>query len=198
MRPSRIQVSSSATGQVSGREPRPISTSRQPVLPEICSSTPPSLLRILAGRIDLDPAAPVLALAGAAVEADDLGAAQRPGEAERQNGAVAQAAQVHLERGEHGQELVGEDRRLLDRRASVLAANAGEHRRDVAVAGVERRPELAVAPADPGEAALERRNARAGLGLRGEIESDDLRNLGGSSSKPLRRSQEANCRQSES
>ena len=71
------------------------------------------VVRILAGRIDLDPACPVLALAGAAVEADDLGAAQSAGEAERQDGAVAQAAQVHFERGEHGQKLVGEDRRLL-------------------------------------------------------------------------------------
>jgi hypothetical protein len=56
----------------------------------------------------------------------------------------------------------------------VLAANAGENRRDVTVAGVERRPELPVAPADPGEAALERRNARPGLGLRGEIKADGL------------------------
>ena len=133
------------------------------------------VVRIFAGRIDLDPAGPVLALAGAAVEADDLGAAQRPGEAERQDGAVAQSPQVHLERGEHGQELVGEDRRLLHGRAAVAAADAGEHGGDVAVAGVERTAELAVAPADPGEAPLERRNADAGLGLRGEIEADGLR-----------------------
>ena len=57
----------------------------------------------------------------------------------------------------------------------VLAADAGEHGGDVAVAGVERLPELAVAPADPGEAPLERRDADAGLGLRREIEPDGLR-----------------------
>ena len=60
-------------------------------------------------------------------------------------------------------------------RAGVLAADAGEHGGDVAVAGVERLPELAVAPADPGQAPLERRDADAGLGLRGEIEPDGLR-----------------------
>ena len=124
---------------------------------------------------EFDPAGPVLGLIGTAIEADDFGAAQRPGEAERQNGAVAQAAQVHVERGKHGQQLVGEDRRLLDRRTCVLAADAGEHGGDVAVAGVERLPKLAVAPTDPGKPPLERRDADAGLGLRGEMEPDGLR-----------------------
>ena len=72
-------------------------------------------------------------------------------------------------------QLVGEDRRLLHGRTAVAAADAGEHGGDVAVACVERTAELAVAPADPGQAALERRNADAGLGLRREIEPDGLR-----------------------
>ena len=127
MRPSRIQVSSRATGQVSGREPRPISTSRQPVLPLMVSRTPPPLAE------NFDPAGSVLGLLGAAVEADDFGAAQAAGEADRQNGAVAQAAQIHVERRQHGQQLVGEDRLLLDGRAAVAAADAGEHRGDMAV-----------------------------------------------------------------
>lgn len=39
-RPSRTQVSSRATGQMSAFEPRPISTSHQPVLPRIVRSAP--------------------------------------------------------------------------------------------------------------------------------------------------------------
>jgi hypothetical protein len=66
IRPRRIQVSSRATGQVREEEPRPISTSRQPVLPLIVNSRPPSLwlaldisatVRLLA----LDASAPVAA-----------------------------------------------------------------------------------------------------------------------------------------
>ena len=57
---------------------------------------------------------------------------------------------------------------------AVPAADAGQNRRDVTVAGVERRPELAVAPTDPGKPPLERRDADAGFGLRREIEADDL------------------------
>ena len=55
---------------------------------------------------------------------------------------------------------------------AALAADAGEHGGDVAVAGVERLPKLAVAPTDPGKPPLERRDADAGLGLRREIEAD--------------------------
>ena len=68
MRPRRIQVSSKATGQVSGREPRPISTSRQPVLPLIVSRAPAaSKSRSSRSRLRSD--------SGPRVEADDLGAA---------------------------------------------------------------------------------------------------------------------------
>ena len=105
MRPSRSQVSRRATGQVSGREPRPISTSRQPVLPRMVRSAP-------FGK-ELDPAGAVFGLAGPAIEADDFGAAQAAGEADRQDRPVAKAAQIHLERRQHGQELVGEDRGFL-------------------------------------------------------------------------------------
>jgi hypothetical protein len=46
MRPSRSQVSRRATGQVSGREPRPISTSRQPVLRRMVRSAPSGTISI--------------------------------------------------------------------------------------------------------------------------------------------------------
>ena len=130
---------------------------------------------------NLDPAGAVFGLIGAAVEPDDLGAPQRPGEADRENGAVAQAAQVHVERPEHGQELVGEDRGLLCGRTAVAAANPGKNGRYVAVPGVERLAELAVMPANPGETALERRDAGAispmpeAVGAGGEVKSNCLR-----------------------
>ena len=118
MRPSRSQVSRRATGQVSGREPRPISTSRQPVLPRMVRSAP-------FGE-EFDPAGAVFGLAGPAIEADDFGAAQAAGEADRQDRPVAQAAQIHLQRRQHGQKLVGEDRGFLQGRAAVAAADAGD------------------------------------------------------------------------
>ena len=61
----------------------------------------------------------------------------------------------------------------------VVAADAGEHGRDVAVARVERFAELAIAPANPGEPALQRRDGNrscpARLGAGREIEPDGLR-----------------------
>ena len=103
-----------------GREPRPISTSRQPVLPEICSSTPPSLLGSSpAGKISIQPLPS--SLWPEPQSRPTISERRRAaGEAERQDGAVAQAPQVHLERGEHGQKLVGKNRRLL-RRAGARA-----------------------------------------------------------------------------
>ena len=86
---------------------------------------------------------------GAAIEADDFRAAQPAGEADGKDGLVAQAAQVVVQRRQHGQQLVGEDRLLLGGRAAMGAADAGQHGGDMGVARVERAPELAVAPADP-------------------------------------------------
>ena len=84
-----------------------------------------------------------------------------PAKPMRQNGAVAQPAQVHVEVAEHGEQFVGEDRFLLNGRPAVLAADASEHGGDMAVAGVERVAELAVMPANPGKAALQRGDARS-------------------------------------
>ena len=97
---------------------------------------------------DLDPAGAVFGLAGPAIEADDFGAAEAAGEADRQNGPVAQAAQIHLQGRQHGQKFVGEDRGFLQGRAAVPAADAGQHRGDMAVADLERLAKLPVAPGD--------------------------------------------------
>src|SRR5208337_2610234 len=61
----------------------------------------------------LDPAAAEAILA-AAVEADDFRAAQAAGETDEENGPVAQAPQIpEIERGDHGEEVLGQDGLLL-------------------------------------------------------------------------------------
>jgi hypothetical protein len=70
---------------------------------------------------DFDPAARIFALTGAAVEPDDFGAAQGPGKTDCQDGAVAQAAQILVERRQRGKEVVGKDRLLLNWRPAVAA-----------------------------------------------------------------------------
>ena len=127
---------------------------------------------------DFDPAGAVLGLAGPAIEPDDLGSAQAAGEADRQDRPVAQAPQIHVQRRQHRQKLVGEDGGLLQGRAGVPAADAGEHGGDMPVADVQRLAELAVAPGDARQPPLEggdRKLRAAPLDLRREIEPDRLR-----------------------
>ena len=73
--PSLSQVCRATTGQVASDEPRPTSTSRQPVLPRKRDEH--------AFVENLDPAAAVLGLVAAAIQADDLGTAQAAGKAEQ-------------------------------------------------------------------------------------------------------------------
>ena len=127
---------------------------------------------------DFDPAGAVFGLAGPAIEADDFGAAQAAGEADRQDRPVAQAPQIHVQRRQHGQKLVGEDRGFLQGRAAVAAADAGEHGGDMAVADLERLAELAVAPGDARQAPFEggdRKLRAAAFDLGGEVEADRFR-----------------------
>ena len=127
---------------------------------------------------DFDPAGAVLGLVRATIEPNDLGTAQTAGEADRENGPVAQATQIHVQRRQHRQKLVGEDRGLLQGRASVPAADAGQHGGDMAVADVERLAELPVAPGDAGQPPLEGRDRKlraAALDLRREVEADRFR-----------------------
>ena len=187
---------------MSGREPRPISTSRQPVLPLMVSSRPPSLdapesgarVLFLARRLgagihaggrrlgageNLDPAGPVLGLVRAAIEPDDFRAAQTASEADRQDRLVAQAPQIVVERGQHRAQVVGEDRFFRDRRSGMDAPDPGEHGRDVPIARVQRFAELAIAPANPREAPLQRCDGNRlfsapAVDAGGEIQPDGL------------------------
>ena len=130
---------SATTGQVASEEPRPISTSRQPVLPRSVTSMPFS-------RISIQPR-PSSVWSRPTVEADDLGAAQTAGEAEQQHGAVAQAAQrAAVKRLQHGDQIFGQDRFLLPGRGGVRVADAGHHRGDMAVLAIERQPALGIVP----------------------------------------------------
>ena len=71
-----------------------------------------------------------------------------PAKPSRQDRPVTQASQVHVERRQHRQKLVGEDRRPSARGAAVAAADAGEHGGDMPVPDIERLARLAVAPGD--------------------------------------------------
>ena len=129
----------------------------------------------------LDPAGAVRGLIRPAVEARYFGATQAAGEAEQQDGAIAQAAQVVFERGEHGQQVVGEHRIFLLRGPAVLAADALHDFGDMAIGAVERRPVLSTHPAQRREPAfngpdrgrfLIGASPRGGTG--GQIEPDHL------------------------
>jgi hypothetical protein len=129
-------------------------------------------------RKEFDPARTVVGLAGPAIEADDFGAAEAAGEADRQDRPVAKAAQIHLQGRQHGQELIGEDRSFLCGRAAMAAADAGQHGGDMAIADLQRLTELAVAPGDSGQAPLEggdRKLRAAAFDLGSQVEADRFR-----------------------
>ena len=175
MRANLSQVSRATTGQVASDEPRPISTSRQPVLPRRRNQH--ALVE------NFDPAAAILGLVAAAIEADDLGAAQAAGEAEQQHGAVAQAAQrAAVERFQHGDEILGQHRLLLPGRGGVLVADAGHDGGDMAVLPIERLAALRIVPGQRRQPAFDRRHrigllvaGRRSRGAGGDVEADDLR-----------------------
>ncbi|EHK53197.1 hypothetical protein MAXJ12_31342 [Mesorhizobium alhagi CCNWXJ12-2] len=123
------QVSSATTGQVASDEPRPISTSRQPV-----SKRHQQVL-----VQNLHPAAAIFGLVAADVQPDDLGTPEATGETDEQHGAVAQAAQGSaIERLQHGDEVLGQHRLLLPGRGGAFVADTGHYGGDMAVLPVER------------------------------------------------------------
>src|SRR3984885_12741501 len=95
---------------------------------------------------DFDPSGAFLGLIGAAVEADDFGAAQTAGETNQQDGAVAQPPQIAIEGLDHAKQVFGEDGFLLVRRSAMLAADAFHHLGDVTVGAVERLTALCASP----------------------------------------------------
>ena len=106
---------------------------------------------------DLGPAGSVLGLPGAAVEADDFGAPQPAGEADQQDGAVAQAPEIaEIERRDHRQEVLGQHRFFLLGRPPLGAADARQDGGDVAVGAVECFPALGEIPRQRREPALDR------------------------------------------
>ena len=113
------------------------------------------------------------------VEADDLGPPQATGKAHQQNGAVAQAAQIMGQGGQHGAQVIGQDRLFLGGRTGVFAANSGKHRGDVAILAIEGLAALCIAPDEAGEAAFDGgdgkgRGLAAGGGQIGDVEADQL------------------------
>jgi len=138
---------------------------------------------------DLGPAGSVLGLLGAAVEPDDFRAPQPAGEADQQDGAVAQASQgAEIERRDHRLQVLGQDRFFLFGRPSLGAADAGEDGGDVAVGAVEFFSPLREIPPQGRDPPLEGGD-RVGFsgdrpgGAGGDIEAQDLgiRGQGGES-----------------
>ena len=127
---------------------------------------------------ELDPAVAgriARRLARPGVETDQLGAAQRRGEAEQQQGAVAPAGGGVGQSGEHGQD-VGADRRSFRCfRGADHAADAAPDLADGGVSGVEGMPGDPVGLADGGEAALQGGRLVAGLGQLGQVEAEGFR-----------------------
>ena len=163
-------------------EPRPISTSRQPVLPR-------SVTRIPWSRISVQPV-PSWRLPRAAIETDDFRAPQSAGEADQQNGAVAKAAEIaEIERRHHREQVSGQHRLLLLGRPALGASDAGEDRGDMAVGAVEFFAALREIPGQRRKAAFDRAH-RTGLsrqrarGASGDIEADDLA-VGGQGGKAV-------------
>ena len=127
---------------------------------------------------DFDPAGAVLGLAGPAIEPDDFRAAEAAGEPDRQDRPIAQAAQIHVERRQHGQKFVGKNGGLLEGRAGVPPPDAGQDGGDMPVTDLQWDAELPVAPGDPGQPPLEGRDGEFGaaaLDLRREVEADRFR-----------------------
>ena len=104
---------------------------------------------------DLDPAGAVLGLVGAAVEADDFGAAQAAGEADQQDGAVAQAAQVTSRASRSSPaDLRRSTASFWSGGRPWLAADAAHHLGDMAIGAVERLAALGTTPGDAPRAAV--------------------------------------------
>ena len=107
---------------------------------------------------ELDPAVAsrvARRLSRAGVETDQLRAAQRRGEAEQQQGAVAATGGGVGQSGEHGQDVGADRRRFRCFRGADHAADAAPDLADGGMIGVEDVPGDPVGLADGGEATLQ-------------------------------------------
>ena len=157
---------------MASEEPRPISTSRQPVFPRSVSSSPSSKNSIQ------PPLRPSSRRQSRPTISERLQAA---GETDQEDGAIAQAAEIaEIERGDHGEEILGQDGLLLLRRAALGAADPRQHGGDVPVLAVDRLAALGEIPRERREPPLDRadrarlRAGRAG-GAGGDVEAENLR-----------------------
>lgn len=102
------------------------------------------------------------------------------------------AKRAAVERLQHGDQIIRQHRLLLPGRRSVLIADAGHHRRDMAILAVQRLATLRVVPCERGKPAFDRRH-RARLlvaGRRAGSLSRDVATVctsGGNMSTPWRR-----------
>ena len=121
--------SSACTGQVWSLEPRPISTSRQPVLALSVSRAPPFLPSIGSQSSRQSPVCRPLPT----IQADDFGAPETTRKPQQQNRPVAQPAQIEGQGGDHGEDVFRQDGLFLHRWAGVFAFDAGQHGGNVPV-----------------------------------------------------------------
>ncbi len=148
MRANFSRASTLATGQVRSEEPRPISTSRQPVLPRKVRSTPSSKN---SGRPE-----PTNESSGL-VTGPTISERRRPPAKPRSK--IARSRKIRKLDGAQGVELGhdmhGEKRLLLDGRPCICAANAGEDGCDMAVLAVEGQGPLGEIPGERCEPRLD-------------------------------------------
>ncbi len=141
MRANISRASSAATGQVRSEEPRPISTSRQPVLPRKVRSTPSSKN---SGRPE-----PTNESSGL-MTGPTISERRRP--PAKPSSKIARSRKFRKLDGaqcvEHGHDMHREERLLLDGRPCSCAANAGEDGRDMAVLAVEGQGPLGEIPGE--------------------------------------------------
>ena len=159
------------TGQVASEEPRPISTSRQPVLPRRVSSSPSSKNSIQ------PPLRPSSARQSRPTISERL---QPAGEADKEDRAIPQAAEIaEIEGGDHGEEVFRQHSLFLLGWPALGAANAGEHGRDMPVLAVHRLAALGEIPHERRQPPLDRADrarlrARRAGGAGGDVEPEDL------------------------
>ena len=102
------------------------------------------------------------------IEADDLGPAQAARKPQKQDGPIAQSAQIMWQRADHGEDILRQDRLFLRGGAGMSAPDAGQNRGDMAVLAVQRKAALRIIPAKPRQPPLDRRHTQAArLSLRG-------------------------------
>ena len=157
---------------MASEEPRPISTSRQPVFPRSVSSSPSS-------KNSIQP--PLRPSSGRQSRPTISERRRPPAKPIEEDRPIAQAPEIaEIEGGDHGEEILGQDGLLLLGRAPLGAADPRQHGGDVPVLAVHRLAALGEIPHQRREAPLDgadRARLRAGRagGAGGDVEAENLR-----------------------